>query len=294
MKRVSVRRHLGLAPIAAAVLAYGGYVSASRSEPRPVAAAPIDYAVESPGVDEFFDAPRQVWKRGVLDRPEVVLTFDDGPHGRATERILDTLKSKGTPATFFVVGKMVERHSALVRRMLAEGHEVGNHTYEHLRLDGMPEERIEKELAACAASIERATGHRAILMRPPGMRECDPLIQANLNLGLVLVRWNIGAKDYVGDVPKRMLPKELRGLPPTTPEMVVERVERQLKNGGIILLHDNHIVADALPRLIDAIHAKGFTIVPATKMISRLSQGVRVDPNPVASPAILRARATAR
>ncbi|RYG63220.1 polysaccharide deacetylase family protein, partial [bacterium] len=179
---------------------------------------------------------------------------------------------------------------ALARRMIAEGHEVGNHTYEHLRLDGMPEARIEKELAACAAAIERATGRRATLMRPPGMRECAPLIQANERLGLVLVRWTIGAKDYVGDVPKRMLPKELRGLPPTTPEMVVQRVQRQLKPGAIILLHDNHIVADALPALIDAIHAQGYTVVPATKMLSRLSQGVTLDANP---PALLRAAASA-
>ncbi|RYG88787.1 polysaccharide deacetylase family protein [bacterium] len=286
-------RDLGLALAGLGLLALGALVSASRSVPHTVHPIAEEYTVTNPVVTDLYDPLRLVWKRGVSDRPEVVLTFDDGPHGRATERILDTLKAKGTPATFFVVGMMVERHPALARRMIAEGHEVGNHTYEHLRLDGMPQARIEKELAACEATIERATGRRATLMRPPGMRECSPLIRANENLGLVLVRWTIGAKDYVGDVPKRMLPKELRSLPPTTPEMVVQRVERQLKNGGIILLHDNHIVADALPAVIDAIHARGFTIVPAAKMLSRLPQGVAIDANPPAPPKGSAARADA-
>lgn len=284
MRRGGMLRDLGLALAGLGLLALGGFVSASRSAPRP-RPVPAEYAVGNPFSDDRYDPARLVWKRGASDRSEVVLTFDDGPHGRATERILDTLREKGTPATFFVVGKMVERHPDLARRMIAEGHEVGNHTYEHLRLDGMPESRIEQELAACGHAIERATGRRATLMRPPGMRECGPLIEANRRQGLLLVRWTIGAKDYVGDVPKRMLPPELRALPPTTPAMVVERVGRQLKPGAIILLHDNRVVADALPALIDAIHARGFTIVPATAMLARLPQGVALDANPPVSPA---------
>lgn len=279
-------RDAGLVLAFGGLLALGGFVSAARAQLAPLPAAVSVYSVADPILNDQYDPERLVWKRGVAERPEVVLTFDDGPHGRATERILDTLKGKGTPATFFLVGKMVERHPDLARRMIAEGHEIGNHTYEHLRLDGMPEARIEKELSACEAAIERATGRQAVLMRPPGMRESAEVIQANRSLGLLLVRWTIGAKDYVGDVPKRMLAPNLRSLPPTTPEMVVERVERQLKNGAIILLHDNHIVAEALPAVIDAIHARGFTIVPATKMLSHLPQAVTVEANPVApSPA---------
>lgn len=282
MRRRGLFRDGAIALSGALLLALGGYVFASRKRVAPLPDLRADYSVARPVVDGLFDPVRQVWKRGVADRPEVVLTFDDGPHGHSTERILDTLKGKGTPATFFVVGQMVERHVDLARRMIREGHEIGNHTYEHIRLDDMPEDRIVKELSACEATIERATGRRAVLMRPPGMRACDRLVRANRSLGLLLVHWTIGAKDYVGDVPKRMLPKELRSLPATTPEMVVKRVERQLKNGGIILLHDNEIVADALPQIIDAIHARGFTIVPAAKMMSHLSQGIEIDCNPPA------------
>lgn len=280
MRRRGWLRDAALAVSGALLLAFGGFVFASRKRAAPAPDLRADISIARPEANDLLDPTRLVWKRGVKDRPEVLLTFDDGPHGRSTERILDTLKGKGTPAAFFVVGRMVERYPELSRRMIREGHEVGNHTWEHLRLDDMPEERIVKELSACAASIERATGRRAILMRPPGMRACDKLIRANRSLGLLQVHWTIGAKDYVGDVPKRMLPRELRDLPPTTAEMVVERVERQLKNGGIILLHDNDIVAEALPRIIDAIHSKGFTIVPAKKMLSHLPQGIEIQVNP--------------
>ena len=280
MRRGGWLRDTGIALAGAGLLAFGGFVFASRKRPVPRPPLQPDYSVLHPEANELFDPGRQLWKRGPSDRKEVVLTFDDGPHGRATERILDILHRKGTPGVFFVVGKMVERHPKLARRMLAEGHELGNHTYDHCRLDTFAEDRIVKELAAGAASIERATGHRALLMRPPGMRCPDALVAVNRSLGLVLVGWTIGAKDYVGDVPKRMLPRELHDLPATTPEMVVERVARQLKPGGIILLHDNDIVADALPGVIDAIHEAGYTVVPAGKMLARLPQGVRVRVNP--------------
>ena len=283
MRRRGWLRDGALALTGVLLLTLGGFVFASRRTSAPLPPAVPDISIARPATDDLFDPTRLVWKRGVKDRPEVVLTFDDGPHGRSTERILDTLRAKGTPAVFFVVGMMVERHSGLSRRMIREGHEIGNHTYEHIRLDDMPEERVVKELAACEATIQRATGRRAVLMRPPGMRASDPVIRANRDLGLIQMHWTIGAKDYVGDVPKRMLPRELRDLPATTADMVVERVERQLKNGAIILLHDNDIVADALPRIIDVIHAKGYTIVPAQKMISRLPQGIEVQVNPPAA-----------
>ncbi len=266
------------------MLTVAGFVAANR-EPLPPVPTPADYSVDHKEPNDLFEPGRQVFKRGVKDRPEVCLTFDDGPHGAATESLLDTLRSKGAPAAFFVVGEMVERHPALVRRMLADGHEVGNHTYEHLRLDSLPEARIEKELGACESAVERATGRRMTLMRPPGMRVCDPLIRANRTFGYVMVDWTIGAKDFVGHVPSRSLPANLRGLPATTPDMVVERVERQLKNGGIILLHDNSVSAAALPRLIDAIRARGFEIVSPSRMMAELPQNVRLVANPPVAPA---------
>ena len=282
MKRLTARRrNATLFAFGGGIFAVAGFVAANR---QPAVAiqrdAVAEYSIDRAESNELFEADRMVFKRGLHSRPEVCLTFDDGPHGTATASILDTLKAKGAPATFFVVGKMVERHPELVRRMIAEGHEVGNHTYEHLRLDQLPEAQIEQELAACESAVERATGHRMALMRPPGMRVCDPLIQANRRFGYIMVGWTIGAKDFVGHVPARTLPKELRGLPPTTPAMIVQRVEKQLKNGGVVLLHDNPVVAEALPGIVDAIRARGFTIVSPSRMMAELPQNVTLMANP--------------
>ena len=276
-RRTAVTGGIGFCLLAVAAFVLG-------NRPVPVRKLPIlstpTYSVLAPAANTLFDPARQVWKRGSTERPEVCLTFDDGPHGAATEKILNALKAAKAPATFFVVGMMVEKYPKLARRMIAEGHEVGNHTYEHMRLENQTEASIVQELAACDATVARATGRRMTLMRPPGMRICDSLVAFNRASGTTLVYWTIGAKDFVGHVPNRTVPVELRGMPVATPELVVERVEKQLRNGAIILLHDNDIVAEALPLMIERIRAKGYAIKSCAEMMAALPQSVRIVANP--------------
>ena len=194
---------------------------------------------------------------------EVCLTFDDGPHPGSMDKILDTLKTQDVKATFFVVGKMVDLHPELVRRMMAEGNEVGNHTYTHKRLNQMPLASAKQEIAACAASVKRATGADMTLMRPPGMEYNNDVLYLAQQMGYVTVHWNVVAADYM----------------PLDPQIIVQRVLNQTKDGSVILLHDSPDTAKALPTLIKALKSQGYKFVTTSQMLSRLPRPVYVASN---------------
>lgn len=194
---------------------------------------------------------------------EVCLTIDDGPHPGSMDSILDTLKSQDVRATFFVVGKVVDQHPDLVRRMMAEGHEVGNHTYTHKRLNMMPIASAKQEIAACAASVKRATGADMTLMRPPGMEYNNEVLSLAQDMGYVTVHWNVVAADYL----------------PVDPAIIVNRVMNQTKDGSVILLHDSPDTARALPLIVKALKAKGYKFVTTTQMLARLPRPVYVASN---------------
>ena len=114
--------------------------------------------------------------RGDIRKQRIALTFDDGPHPVYTLQLLDILRRMHTPATFFVVGKQVEKNPALVQLEVAEGHEVGNHTYDHVNLTVIPPELIAYELDECDAAIKKATGSSARFFpsaRRRLQRRCD-------------------------------------------------------------------------------------------------------------------------
>src|SRR5262249_20303438 len=134
--------------------------------------------------------------RGNPDRKVVALTFDDGPHGPATERLLDILRKENVKATFFLVGTMVEKHQDLVQREAAEGHEIANHTYDHTRLVGLSPERVESELRDGAQVIGKAVGSPPRLFRPPGGEYDNETIEAAKRLGYVMVLWTDDPSDY--------------------------------------------------------------------------------------------------
>lgn len=208
---------------------------------------------------------------------EVCLTFDDGPHPESMTKILDVLKSEGVHASFFVVGKVVDKHPELVRRMMAEGHEVGNHTYTHKRLNQMPIASARQEIAACAASVKRATGADMTLLRPPGMEYNNAVLHLTQDLGYVTCHWNVVAGDYVS-------------LPPT---LVAQRVMAQVKPGAVILLHDSPDTALALRTIIRRLKAEKYRFVTATQMLARLPRPVIVASNAYAvKPETLLAKAT--
>lgn len=194
---------------------------------------------------------------------EVALTFDDGPYGETTEQILATLRDEGVQATFFVVGRHVEERPALVRRIMAEGHEVGNHTYSHPRLTDITTSEAREELVLCEQAVFKATGAHMNLMRPPGMKFNDDLLKLNMDLGYTTIHWNAVAGDYV----------------PVEPAMVTKRILWQVQPGSVILLHDTPDTAAALPGLIARLKADGYRFVTVTQMLSRLPRPVFLASN---------------
>lgn len=194
---------------------------------------------------------------------EVCLTFDDGPHPESMNRILDVLKKENVKATFFVVGKVVEQNPALVRRMMMEGHEVGNHTYSHKRLNKMPLASARQEILACQAAVKRATGANMDLLRPPGMEYNNNVLYLCQELGYVTVHWNVVAADYV----------------PTPPATIVDRVMSQVKDGSVVLLHDSIDTAGALETIIRKLKSEKYRFVTTTQMLARLPRPVFLASN---------------
>lgn len=189
--------------------------------------------------------------RGNPENREICLTFDDGPHPDYTPRILEILRREKVPATFFVVGKMVDRHPELVRQEVAEGHEVANHTYHHLRLNSIPRETIISEMHEGSLAIERATGSPTRLFRPPGGEYDEDVVHALKALNYVMVFWTDNPGDY-----------HKPGV-----DVIEDRVLGRANNGGIVLMHDGvQQTIEALPTIIQKLKQRGFTFVTSAHM----------------------------
>ncbi|MER5525654.1 polysaccharide deacetylase family protein [Streptomyces sp. NPDC002677] len=183
----------------------------------------------------------------------VALTFDAGPSENSA-RLLDILKEKRVPATFFLLGKRhIEKYPELVRRMAAEGHEVASHTWDHKILTEISDRQIREELTRTDDAIERITGREPTLMRPPQGRTDADVHRICRELGLSEVLWSVTAKDYL-----------------TTDSALIEkRVLDQVSRDGIILLHDIYRgTVPAVPGIIDALKERGYVFVTVPQLLA--------------------------
>ena len=216
----------------------------------------------------MFDTPLSFFKRGNPKLKEVALSIDDGPHILYAPKILDVLRKNHVRATFFVVGKKVDEHPEIIRQMVKDGHEIGNHSMTHPRLDTLSLEAVRQEITGCAASVLKASGVKLKLLRPPGERYTDDVLRVAKGLGYISVAENIGVSDYilVGDR------SWYRGNPGYQEHVdsILTNVLKQLKNGGIIDLHDMPTTADALDDLIKGIRQRGYKIVTVSKLLSHV------------------------
>lgn len=197
---------------------------------------------------------------------KIVLTFDDGPDPVWTPKILDILKQENVKAAFFIVGSNGQTNPAIVKRILAEGHEIGNHSFTHPNLGEVPRQVVDLELNTTQRLIESLTGRSTRLFRAPYFGdaeprtpdEIDPTVQAQ-NLGYISVGLHIDPDDWK--------PKNDDGTPHTA-DQIVEEVIRQAaiktpeERGNIVLLHDaggdRSATVAALPRIISELRGKGY------------------------------------
>lgn len=183
----------------------------------------------------------------------IALTFDAGP-GKDTPKLLDTLKKEKVPATFFLLGKHhVVKYPEVVKRQAAEGHEIANHTWTHEVLTDLKPAEIRDELELTQKAIVKITGERPKLMRPPQGRTDDTVSGISKDLGLAQILWNATAKDYSTN----------------DSELIKERILKQAKKDGIILLHDIYDgTVPAVPGIIAELKKRGFSFVTVSQLMA--------------------------
>ncbi|MER5787530.1 polysaccharide deacetylase family protein [Streptomyces sp. NPDC001980] len=183
----------------------------------------------------------------------VALSFDGGP-SPTTPKLLDILKQQHLHATFFVQGKgHISKYPDILRRIADEGHEIGNHTWNHKRLTDLDEDDARQELSRTQDAIEKITGTRPVLMRPPEGRTNRKVAKVCRELGLAQVLWSVTAKDYET----------------TDSALITKRVLDQTHRDGIILLHDLHKgTVPAVPGILKALKQRGYTVVTVSQLLA--------------------------
>ncbi|MBQ4595321.1 MAG: polysaccharide deacetylase family protein [Akkermansia sp.] len=200
----------------------------------------------------------------------VAITFDDGPSSSLTPQVLDILKRHGASATFFVLGDNASRNPSILARAVAEGHEIGNHTYSHIKMTSASAETIRSEISRTAAVIESATGRKAKVMRPPyGATNANIVSNMFNNYGMRSILWNIDTQDWrhpgVG--------------------VVVQRAVGGAKPGSIILLHDIHSsTLAAVEGIVTGLQARGYKLVTVSQLIEMGRQAAQQPAAPAAEP----------
>ena len=215
------------------------------------------YDGTDPDPQKGFPTYPILYHEGAGGEHEVSLTFDDGPDPTWTPQILDILKKRNLKATFFLLGSKVEQYPRLTQRIVAEGHEIGNHTYTHRNLSEASPQQIRLELNATQRLIESITGRSTTLFRPPydadshpsDVRELRPLKQIQDELGYLIILEGIDPEDW--------------GRPGAA--TIFQRVKQLRHLGNIILLHDaggnRAQTVEALPKIIDWLQTRGDQIV---------------------------------
>jgi len=205
-------------------------------------------------------------------KKKLAITFDDGPDPAWTPKLLDILKDKNVPATFFVVGLAATKWPQLLRREYAEGHEVGNHTYSHPDWEDpkLSPTQIRWELNLTERLIESTLGVKSLLFRPPYGIDHQPEFAEEVahlpiaqDMGYIIVGQKVDPDDW----------SQLSPGVPMPASKIVENVLREAPKGNIILLHDGggnrEQTVLALPQIIDALRAKGYEFISVPDLIGK-------------------------
>src|SRR5437660_8988440 len=228
-----------------------------------------------------------LYHQGAGGEHQVAITFDDGPDPRWTPQVLDILKAANVKAAFFLVGVNAERYPGLVRRIVDEGHEIGNHTYYHPNLALCWPEHIRLELNATQLLLETITGRATTLFRPPYAADSSPTELNDLtplkiaeDLNYLVVLESIDPQDWAKP----------------GADVIVQRIKQQRRDGSIILLHDaggdRSQTVEALPRILDWLHTRGDTVVPLITLLGTTRDAV-MPPLQTTNPTFARIVSTA-
>ena len=189
----------------------------------------------------------------------VALTFDHSWGNKFTPSILDTLKQNDIKVTFFIMGPWALKYPDVAKRMVTDGHEIASHGYRHQNYGDKTKEWIQEDIEKSQVMIKEVTGVDAKLIRPPNGHYSPLSLKVTEDLGYKTIIWNIDSLDWKN--PGR--------------DVIVERVMKRLKPGGIILMHASDTpvqTAEALPILLEKIKAEGYKIVTVTQLLEQYSE----------------------
>jgi len=201
-----------------------------------------------------------------VEGPYIAITFDDGPHPTLTPKLLDILKEKGIKATFFVLGECVNANPEVLKRAIAEGHEIANHSWNHEAFTRRGGSGVASQVNQANEAIVALGAKKPVLVRPPG-GATNPTINRSLNqeYGMKVVLWDVDPLDWKN----------------RNSDHVTSEILNNTKPGSIVLAHDIHATTvAAMPATIDGLLAKGFKFVTVSELIA-------MDrPKPAATPAV--------
>lgn len=244
--------------------AYVAFVRTVYSEERVLA----DYADQLPVATDGTRGARRTDGMDAIygfDLPDrtFVLTFDDGPSATLTPQLLDILARYEAPAVFFELGKNAQGHDELVKRVLAEGHLLGNHTLDHKNLPKQTDGEIARQIDDSDAVLEASSGVDVTLIRPPYGARDERVTQGILDRGTRAYLWNVDSRDWADPVPESIA------------SSVLTQVDAMHR--GVILFHDIHEqTIAALPLVLDGLRERGVELV--------LWDGTTVIGEPAAAP----------
>jgi len=211
-----------------------------------------------------FQLVGEIVDRVATSQKVVALTFDDGPEPNKTEQILQILAAEQIPATFFLVGQALERHPELAKKLLAAGHQLGNHSYSHQRMLFKSPEFIANEIEKTDALLRDVGVTGQILFRPPYGKKLLLLPWYLATHQRVAVTWDVAPENY------RQIAKDSHAI--------VQHCLEKVQPGSIILLHvmydSRRTTMQAVPELIRQLKAQGYQFVTVNELIARQTKSI--------------------
>ncbi|QGG49799.1 polysaccharide deacetylase family protein [Lysinibacillus pakistanensis] len=193
--------------------------------------------------------PTKPTNTGDSNTKRIALTFDDGPHPKVTEQILDTLDKYHAKATFFMLGGRVQYYPDIAKDVLARGHEIGNHTWNHPVLTKLSQEQVLKQYTSTSAELKKAINQDATVFRPPYGATNDAI---NGQIPIPAVLWTIDTLDWKHRNAQQLLPY----------------VKNNLHNNAIVLMHDIHqSTADGLDAVLAYLQGQGYEFVTVSEIL---------------------------
>lgn len=262
-----------VAAVGLATLAFLKVYVHARRHVTPIIVTPsISYdEMTSPPFDVIFERMKEMVRVRMGWAEEsgpklVAFTFDDGPYAMFTPQLLDVLRRNKVKATFFIIGKDAQMQPELVRRIVAEGHEIGNHSYNHPSFVGLDEAGIRRELGQTDTLLRSLTGISTPLVRPPGGRLDASRLRLIHKLGYTVVNDNDNPGDYQQADPLRVYTFTLMHSSRRT----------------LICMHSGRLVTiRALPTIIAAYRDRGYKFVTVSELAA--AEGIIIPPLPTAT-----------